>query len=72
MPAAIELREVTKDYRSGPLGLGRLRALDRASLAASRATTRTCDASPSVATARTSSFPSVEAVTVRGPFVSER
>jgi len=32
MTAALELREVTKDYRAGPLGLGRLRALDRASL----------------------------------------
>ncbi len=32
MTAALELRDVTKDYRAGPLGLGRLRALDRASL----------------------------------------
>ena len=33
MPAVLELREVTKDYRAGPIGLGRLRAVDRASLA---------------------------------------
>ncbi len=30
--AALELTDVSKVYRSGPLGLGRLRALDRASL----------------------------------------
>jgi ABC-2 type transport system ATP-binding protein len=32
MSAVLDLREVTKDYRAGPLGLRRLRAVDRASL----------------------------------------
>jgi ABC-2 type transport system ATP-binding protein len=32
MSAVLDLSDVTKDYRNGPLGLGRLRAVDRASL----------------------------------------
>ncbi|WP_435011136.1 ABC transporter ATP-binding protein [Tundrisphaera lichenicola] len=32
MTAVLELREVTKEYRAGPLGLGRRRAVDRANL----------------------------------------
>ena len=32
MSAVLDLREVTKEYRAGPFGLGRLKAVDRASL----------------------------------------